>query len=405
MPQYAYKAVDSAGAESSGTVSAHSRLAAMEEVSGKGLVPVSIDEQQARGRARPVPRGRADRVPQAVVEAFHRELANLLTAGVPIIRGLKILCREASHPAAKRQWTIIHDDVAGGLTVADAMAKWPRSFPAVYVAMVRAGETGGFLDAVLRQVADFQSQQHNLKSKIRSALAYPAVLAALAVGVLAFLLTYFIPRFSSIFIDFGGALPPLTRAIVAVSQAVVDYGLLIVLAVVVVVVLLRRVLKSPSGRRLAERATLRVPTLGRVVARFALVRFCRMLGTLLGAGVPLVVSLRVAREAIGNETLADTVGKAIESVQQGASLARSLAGDERLFPPSVVEMVAVAEETARLDSELNRLAGVYEEELDRQLRLLMALAEPAMLFVMAAIVGTIVVGMLLPVFTLQELIH
>lgn len=130
-----------------------------------------------------------------------------------------------------------------------------------------------------------------------------------------------------------------------------------------------------------------------------------MLGTLLGAGVPLVASLRVAREAIGNETLAETVGIAIENVQQGKSLARSLAGSERLFPPSVVEMIAVAEETARLDTELNRLAQVYEEELDRQLRLLMALAEPLLLFVMAAIVGTIVVGMLLPIFTLQELIH
>jgi len=405
MPRFAYKAIDATGSESSGTVSAQSRAAALTELAGQGLVPVAM---QASGDA-PAPRAagrpKAGRVPQAVVEAFHRELANLLTAGVPMIRALSILCRETSHPAAARQWAAIRDDVAEGTAVADAMSKWPASFAAVYVAMVRAGETGGFLDVVLRQVADFQSNQRNLKSKIRGALAYPAVLGVLAVGVLVFLLTYFIPRFSIIFADFGAALPSLTRAIVAISKAVLDYGAIILAAVVVIVVLVRRVLKSPAGRRAAERAILQTPALGRVVARFALVRFCRMLGTLLAAGVPLVVSLRVAREAIGNETLADTVGRAIENVQQGKSLARSLAPSQVLFPPSVVEMIAVAEETARLDTELKRLAGVYEEELDRQLRLLMAMAEPLLLFVMAAIVGTIVVGMLLPVFTLQELIH
>lgn len=405
VPVFTYKAIDSGGAKTSGSLSAQTRSAALEEVSRKGLVPVSVDEEQAAKTPRQGLRLGGSRVPQTAIEAFHRELANLLTAGVPMIRALSILRREASHPAARKQWSAIHDDVGGGMPLADAMTKWPRSFPNVYVAMVRAGETGGFLDAVLMQIADFQSRQQNLKSKVRSAFAYPAVLGVLATGVLVFLLTYFIPRFSSIFMDFGAALPALTRGIVAISKAVVDYGLLVVLGAVVIAILLRRVLKSPSGRRMAERTILRLPAIGATVARFALVRFCRMLGTLLGAGVPLVTSLRVAREAIGNETLADMVHRAIEQVQQGKSLARSLAGSERLFPASVVEMIAVAEETGRLDTELKRLALVYEEELDRQLRMLVSLAEPVLLFVMAGIVGTIVVGMLLPVFTLQELIR
>jgi len=397
--------MDGGGTKTSGAVSAQNRAAALEQVAAKGLVPVAVREKQAdRAQARG-PRFRGDRVPQAAVESFHRELANLLTAGVPMIRALGILRREASHSAARGQWSAIYEDVAGGMPLADAMSRWPRSFPSVYVAMVRAGETGGFLDVVLMQIADFQSRQSNLKSRIRSAFAYPAVLAVLAVGVLIFLLTYFIPSFSSIFMDFGEALPPLTRAIVSISEAVGDYGLLFVLGVVVTVILLRRVLASPGGKRAAERIILRTPAVGTTVARFALVRFCRMLGTLLGAGVPLVTSLRVSREAIGNETLADAVGFAIDQVQQGRSLARSLAGSGRLFPASVVEMIAVAEETGRMDIELKRLAGVYEEELDRRLRTLVSLAEPILLFVMAAIVGTIVVGMLLPVFTLQELIR
>jgi type II secretory pathway component PulF len=154
-----------------------------------------------------------------------------------------------------------------------------------------------------------------------------------------------------------------------------------------------------------ERVLLRLPALGRVVARFALVRFCRMLGTLLGAGVPLVTALRVAQEAIGNQTLADAVGLSIEEVQQGKALARSLAPCRQLFPATVIEMIAVAEESSRLDQELTRLAAAYETDLDRQLRMLVALAEPALLFVMAGVVGTIIISVILPVFTLQEFIR
>ena len=406
MPVFQYNALDPAGAASSGTLSAASRAAALEEIAHRGLVPVSMDEPAAGdAAARSGLLSRGDRVPPTVVETFHRELANLLAAGVPMIRSLTILCRETSHPTARKQYSAIHADVSGGASLADAMGRWPRSFPSVHVAMVRAGETGGFLDVVLMQISEFQSRQRNLKSKIISAFVYPAVLGVLAAGVLVFLLTYFIPRFSMIFMDFGEALPRLTRAVVIVSKAVVDYGPIGVLAVAVLLLLVGRMVRDPSGRRVAERALLRLPGVGTVVARFALVRFCRMLGALLGAGVPLLAALRVAREAIGNETLGDTVRTAIEQVQQGRPLARSLAAGPQFFPAAVVEMVAVAEETSRLDVELQRLALVYEDELDRRLRMLVSLAEPALLFVMAAVVGTIVVSMLLPVFTLQELIR
>jgi len=291
------------------------------------------------------------------------------------------------------------------MPLADAMSKWPRSFPAVQVAMVRAGETGGFLDVVLAQIADFRSRERDLLSKVRGAMVYPMVLAVLATGVLVFLLTFFIPRFSGIFADFGAALPPLTRAIVAVSRFVSRQGFWLVVLAAVAVTLLRRAFRSRSGRRMLEKAMLRTPALGGVLARFALVRFCRMLGTLLGTGVPIVTALKVAREAIGNQTLADAVTVSIEQVQRGTALAKSLTTCGRLFPPSVTEIVAVAEESGRLDKELVRLASTNEAELDRRLRILVALAEPALLFVMAAIVGTVVIGMLLPVFTLQEFIH
>jgi type II secretory pathway component PulF len=271
--------------------------------------------------------------------------------------------------------------------------------------MVRAGETGGFIDVALSQIADFQSRDQELKGRVKAALIYPCVLAFIASGVLIFLMTFFIPRFSKIFAEFGGALPIMTRVVVAASQWATRYALGFVVVLVILVLLTRRALASEAGRRAAEWLMFKTPGLGGVVAMFAVVRFCRMLGTLLGSGVPLVAALRVAREAIGHQTLQDAVGKAIEEVQRGASLSRSLAACPQLFTASISEMVAVAEESGRLDKELVRLAAAYEVLLDRRLRMLVSLVEPALLFIMAAIVGTIVVSMLLPVFTLQELIH
>lgn len=406
MSVFTYKALGKDGRESAGSLTADSRAAAIASIMDRGLHPVSVEEKGTNGKAaaRADDAGREGRVSQKSVESFTRELANLLAGGVPLARALHLLRREASNPAAKYVWGKIHDDVVDGNSLADSLSRWPKAFSGVYVAMVRAGEAGGFLDLVLGQIAEFRTREQDLRGKVKAAMLYPVVLAGLTVVVLIFLLTYFIPKFSRIFEEFGSNLPALTRAVIAASDLVKNYGLFLGVAVVVAVVLLRRAVESEAGRRAFERAVLGVPVLGHVIAHFALVRFTRMLGTLLGAGVPLVASLKVAKEAIGNQTLADTVAHAIEEVQRGTPLSTSLSTGGRLFPPSVIEMVAVAEETGRLDKELVRLAGAYEADLDRQLRMLVALAEPAMLFMMAAVIGTVVVGMLLPVFNLQDLV-
>ena len=403
MAVFAYKALDASGESLAGSLTADSRAAALRQIAERGLNPVAVEEEASPSSA---PRRLGSgRLSKAAVEGFTRELANLLAAGVPLSRALSILCRETASPAARAQWEAVHDAVVGGMPLADALAQWPRTFSPVYVAMVRAGETGGFLDIALEQIADLRSREQDLKGRVKAALVYPLTLAVIATGVLIFLLTYFIPRFSGIFAEFGAALPPLTRAIVGASRFMTQYGFVLAAAAVAAVVAWRRMIASDSGRRGLERALLGTPALGRVLARFALVRFCRMLGALVGAGVPLVAALRVAREAIGNQTLADAVSEAVDKVERGAPLAEGLASAGALFPPSVVEMVAVAEESSRLDKELVRLATTYEQDLDRRLRMLVALAEPALLFVMAAIIGIVVIGMLLPVFTLQELIR
>ncbi|MHC4994139.1 MAG: type II secretion system F family protein, partial [Planctomycetota bacterium] len=312
MAIYEYTAVNEHGKQSVGVVNAANRSAAIDLVVGKGLSPVDVSERGAGGNgsgAKGVaPSGGlvgGDRVPSSAVESFVHELANLLTAGVSLARALEILSRESSNASAKKQWAELRADVMDGASLADAMSRFPRSFTPVNVAMVRAGETGGFLGAVLDQIADFQEREKELRGRVKGAMIYPVILLVIMVGVMIFMMTYFIPRFTVLFEDLGGALPPLTQAIVAISDGLVEYGLYGLGVLILMVVLLRRALETETGQRRYERLMLKAPGFGLVMSRFALVRFCRMLGTLVGAGVPLVDSLNVAREAIGNRTLSD----------------------------------------------------------------------------------------------------
>ena len=403
MSTFAYKAIDSTGQEIADKLVANDRSAAIEQLCGKDLNPISVERVQDK-RAEGL-FARIGGVSKREVDAFTRQLANLLAAGVPISRALGILNREASRTASKKLWAVIHDQVAGGMSLADALSLHPQAFSSVYVAMVRAGETGGFLELVLGQIATFRSREDELKGRVKAALIYPIILAVMSTAILVFLLTYFIPRFSVMFAEFGGSLPTLTQYIVSASRMLLKYWLVLILGIALAIFAVQRTLAEDEGRRTMEKFMLRAPLFGTGMARFALVRFCRMLGTLVGAGVPLISALKVAKEAIGNQVLADTVTIAIESVQRGNPLARSLEECRLLFPPAVIEMISVAEESGGLDQELTRLAGAYEVELDRHLKMMVALAEPLMLFVMAVLVGTVVIGMLLPIFNLQELIR
>jgi type II secretory pathway component PulF len=407
---FAYIALNKEGRRTSGTLSADSRAAALAEVTRLGLHPVSIDQaKDAAAAAKKVAAAstgpRTIKVSQRAVENFTRELANLLAGGVSLARALALLRREAHNPSAKQLWSEVHDDVVGGTSLGDALAKWPRTFSSVYVAMVRAGEAGGFLDVVLTQIADFRTREADLMGKVKAAMIYPVVLALLAVAVLIFLMEFFIPRFSGIFSNFGASLPALTLFVIHISNIVKHYGIYVAGVLIVLFIVFKRAIATDTGKRKLEVVILSVPLLGTVTASFALVRFTRMLGTLVGAGVPLVASLKVAREAIGNQTLADTVLHATEEVQRGEPLSKSLIGNNKLFPSSVIEMIAVAEETGKLDKELLRIATTYEADLDRQLRMLVAVGEPVMLFIMAGVIGTVVVSMLLPILNLQDVVH
>jgi len=413
MPLFQYRALQTNGVLAEGQLEAAGRQEAFRQMEGLGLRPVSLAEKAAGARKESIlPASfasfsfgkKSEKISGRELENFTRLLSSLLAAGVPLSRALVILYKEASAPAAKAKWKEIHDLVVDGMSLADAMNKSPETFPRVYIAMVQAGETGGFLDLVLAQIADFQSREKELRSKVMTAMLYPTILLTLALGVLIFLLTFFIPRFQGIFKGFGASLPVPTQIVIAVSHVVRSYGPFVLVGLVVLGIMLRTWFLSEKGRRIWEGLVLRSPVVGQLVAEFAMARFCRMLGTLLGAGVPLVQGLNVARKSIGNQILVDAVSDSIERVQQGGQLGASLANCRGLFPGSVLEMISVAEESGRLDQELVRIANVTESDLDRELKTAVALMEPLMLFFIAGFIGTIFISMVLPIFTLQDYI-
>src|SRR5687767_2653814 len=261
MSTFVYTAIGRDGRQASGTIAADNRSAAIAQVVREGMHPLRIDEQGKNGAtavnpsaARAESAARAGgRVPGHAVEQFTRELASLLAGGVPLARALSLLKREASNPNAAALWGRVHDDVVGGESLADALNRWPRSFSSVYVAMVRAGEAGGFLDVVLGQIAEFRAREADLKGKVKASLVYPVFLAVLATGVVVFLLAWFIPKFSTIFEELGGNLPGLTLFIIAASNVVKRYGLIIAIAIIAGVIAFRRSLDTDLGRRRLDR--------------------------------------------------------------------------------------------------------------------------------------------------------
>lgn len=414
MPLFNYKAIQGNGTVAQGQLEAAGRAEAFRQMEGLGLRPISLSELAAGGTKKPraaetdsAPRRWALRFGSAKVSArdlenFTRLLSSLLAAGVPLSRALVILYKEASSPAAAAKWKEVYDLVIDGMSLADAMARSPETFPRVYIAMVQAGETGGFLDLVLAQIADFQAREKELRGKVMTAMLYPAVLFVLAIAVVVFLLVFFIPKFQTMFSSSGNTLPALTEIIIALSHGLRSYGLFILLGLVGAGYSLRTWVTSEGGRRTWEGFMLRAPIVGPLVAQFAMARFCRMLGTLLGAGVNLVQALNVARKSIGNQILVDAVSDSITRVSEGGQLGQSLANCRALFSGSTLEMISVAEESGKLDTELVRIATVTEGDLDRNLKTGVALLEPLMLFLIAGFIGTIFIGMVLPIFTMQQ---
>ena len=395
MPEFRYIARELSGREVTGQVSANNEMDVISQLSGKQLFPVKIHLAQVTGTQRV---GWIRRPRAGQLATFFSQLADLLRAGVPLLRSLELLERQTSHIGLKAVLKDLREKVADGTRLAEAMRQHPDAFSELSTSMVRAGEEGSFLEDVLKQVADFTEHQQELKGKVIGAMVYPLFLLFAGVSVVWAMLVWFVPKFAPIFERLAerDELPFATTLLVSISDYVGSYWLVTLAAIVGAVLLLRQQLQSDAGVRRWHQLAISLPLLGPVVRSLAVARFCRILGTLLKNGVPILQSLRIAKDATGNRVLSDAISNAADNVSSGKSLASPLASSGQ-FPIEVVEMISVGEEANNLEQVLINIADTMERRTQRLMDLAVRLLEPMMLMVMAALVLFVVIGLLLPV--------
>lgn len=402
MPQFAYKAKKDDGSVVTGTLQAESERSALDSLGRMGVFPMEIASRAADGPRR-APRRVTRRVRTDDIALFTRQLADLLKAGVSLNKALPTLSEQTGNRELSATISEISKDVSAGQPLHEAFGRHPKLFSTLYCSMVRAGETGGFLEDVLHRLALFIEKDQELRSRVRSALAYPMLLIVIGTFAVVFLMVFFIPRFSPIFEKLGASLPATTKIVMGVSYFFRDYWILAALGIVALIIGWMRMVETARGRRWLDRMKLRAPLFGEIVRKNAVSRFTRTLGTLLRSGVPILGALSIARDAMGNRVLMEDIDEASAGVKQGRSLAEILRRSSQ-FPPMVTDMIAVGEEAGNLDEVLVDVADSYDRQVDRAVRVFVSLFEPALLLIMAALVGFIVISMLLPVFDLSSAI-
>ncbi len=398
MPDFAYVARDLAGQKITGSLTAASEREAINILSGRSLFPVQVAADKAATAA-----GANMRVKAQMMATVYSQLAALLRSGVPLLKSLAVLREQTSHKNLKAILTEVHHRVEDGATLADAMMRFPRAFSEMSVNMVRAGGEGGFLEDALERVASFTEQQEDLKGRTVSAMVYPILLGSAGFIVVSVLIIFFVPKFAVMFdrLRERGELPWATEVLLWISDTARGPGLLALPIIGVMGFLLYLRLKTAAGRRTADLLRIKVPFAGSIFLAFAVARFCRVLGTLLKNGVPILKALEISREASGNRVLSEAIAKASENISSGHSLAGPLASSGH-FPKMVVEMIAVAEESNTLDQVLVGLADDLEKRTSRQLDLLVRLLEPIMLIIMAGVVLLVVIALLVPVIKMSQ---
>jgi type II secretory pathway component PulF len=404
MPEFAYTARSSQGRDSSGTISAGSRREAIALLADKSLFPLRVQAQADAGKKHRFTLRRRVKT-ETLADAF-TQLSDLLSNGVPLLEALDILANQSVDQQLSNVMADVRAQVADGTSLETAMAQHPAVFSDLTVSMVRAGLEGAFLEEALERVASFLRKQDALRARVVGAMTYPAILGIVGVGVTIFLVTVVVPMFQGFFDRLersGSGLPTITVVLLGVSNFLVKYGLFVAVAVVVLVVAARRYVKTDRGRELADRWKLKLPIAGRIFHDAAVSRFCRVLGTLLRNGVPLLTSLRISSESAGNRLLQKAILDSVENITSGESLSKPLAASG-LIPPPTMAMISVAEQSNSLDEVLVRIADRADQRIERRLDVMVRLVEPVMLLTIGGMVLFIIVGVLLPVFDLNATI-
>ncbi len=395
MPIFAYTARDMSGKQVTGTVEANGENDVAAILAEKSLFPVNV--KSAASASQSLFGGRK-RVKAQTMAMFYSQMASLLRAGVPMIRSLNVMSDQSSNATLKEVISDIKSRVEDGESIGDSMARYPKVFNEMGCNMVRAGTEGGFLEDALDRVGKFTELQEDLKGRTISAMAYPIFLFSVGSVVLTTLLVFFVPKFDPMFdrLRKKDEMPAATEALLAVSSFMQDYGWIFLVAMVVAALVMRAKTQTESGKDLIDRIKLKIPVLGDILMNLAVARFCRVLGTLLNNGVPILQSLDIAGTAAGNRLLRESVSSATENIRSGESLASPLRASGH-FPPSVVEMISVGEESNSLDTVLPEIADSLEKITFRRLDLFVRLLEPVMLLVMALLVLAVVLALIVPV--------
>ena len=404
MPEFSYTARDMTGQLVSGRLSANTESDAVAALSGQSLFPIKVasDESKPKGPSFSFGRGR---VSAQKISVFYEQLSTLMTNGVPMLRSLKILQEQAQIPIFKDALTDVISRVEDGETLSDSFRRHPKVFSEMAVNMSKAGAEGGFLEDALTRVAAFTEQQAELRSKTIGALIYPMVLATIGSIIVGVLLIFFVPSFGAIFETMRqqGELPTATIWLLAFSEFLQSWWWAIAILALFGYVVVKIQLDSPQGRMFADKWKLKVPLLGSVLLSLAICRFCRVLGTLLKNGVPILRGLEISAEATGNKVLEAAIVKASDNITSGETLAKPLAASKQ-FPRNVTEMISVAEESNTLDDVLINISEGLEKQTMRRLDIMVKLIEPLMLVVMAGIVMFVVIALLMPIVKMGQTI-
>ena len=413
MPLFAYTAVDAQGKTHQGTVEANHAADAAAAIKKQGRFPTNIAETTA---AAGKPKGKGlslsfslgggagtGKVPAKVLTVFTRQLSTLISAGLPLLRSLRTLSKQEKNVNLRKIMGSLAESVEGGTTFSEALAQHPKAFNKLYVNMVKAGELGGVLEIVLTRLAEFAEKSQRIRGKVTSAMVYPAVVLTIAVGIVTFLMLFIVPKFEAIFKDMlgGRPLPAITQIIMDLSRFIQGNFLLIAGVLTVLVIGLRFAIRLPGIAAALDSYKLKLPLFGDLLTKTSVARFSRTLGTLVSSGVPILQALQITRDTAGNEKVSTAIETIHDNVKEGESMVAPMEASQ-IFPPMVVSMVQVGEETGQLPDMLTKVADVFEEEVDVAVAGLTSLLEPVMIVLLALIVGTIVVALFLPLITIIQ---
>ena len=407
MPLYRFEAMNAQGQSVKSEIEALNEEEAIQKIRAQKLFPTSIKQKVDRGKG-PVGGAQGRKKTLAIggvgnkqLTTFTRQLSTLQDAGLPIVRSLRILEGQLKPGALKNTLITVSDDVEGGMTFSESLSKHPKAFDKLYVNMVRAGEIGGVLDAILQRLADFREKAQRLKKKIMGAMIYPVAVLLVAGGIVYGIMTFIVPKFVKMFAELDVELPAMTLFLMAVSDFLTQRFYWMPVIVIGFVVLYKAIAAMPPGKYALDKIKLKIPLFGTIINKAAISRFTRTLGTLVASGVPILEALNITKETSGNAVIARAIGNVHDSIREGESIAEPL-GQSKICDDMVVNMIDVGEETGDLDKMLLKIADQYDEDVDVAVEGLTSLIEPIMIVVLGGIVGFIVVALFLPLIQLMN---